>query len=289
MSSPVNEQWSDADTWWDEYVQSQLRDLETIGELIDAVSSQWAGNASVFTQDPLEESWRSGQQMVGPLRTNQEENWSQWLAHLIRSSDGAFMQDLFGSPEQPASAVRREVHVSSREHHDRRVDIFVEGPDRCVSIEVKIGDENYEKTPEAAYLAETNLTACSTWNHYLLVPESKGPQLADAFNSDLKTFADARPTIVSEEFVDVAVLYWNDVAHALRDAITDETAEHWEASAFSFITLIEQKIADFHSQHSVKRRTDGSTIIDIPNSDGLDLDDQITYLTDLTDGGENAD
>lgn len=278
MSSVITKQWADIDRWWDDHVEYHGHGLEVVSDLIEQSNLQWVANESIFTQDPLCESWESQSPMAGPLRTNQEENWSQWIAHLIRSSDGRFSHELFGIPEQSTKSVDREIHISSQEHHDRRVDVIVEFPELSCSIELKKGDEHYEKSSEAAYLAEANADHDKPWTHYLLVPKLKRPAVVDAFGDNIDLSGAGNPTIYSEAFVDVEILWWNDVAAALRRAITAEASENWQASAYLFITLIEQKIMKFHSQSAIEQISAGGNVPDIASVRSVDIDDQIKYL-----------
>ena len=113
-----------------------------------------------------------------PLRTNQEENWSQWLAHLLNSAPEHFYSTLLVEP--PASVPRRvrcEVGYGSDSEHDRRADIVLEFPIQGVSIEVKIDDEGYSKTAETAALIE-NRAPSLEWSHYLLLPRYKRERLS---------------------------------------------------------------------------------------------------------------
>jgi len=287
MSSVITKQWADIDGWWDDHVEYHSHDLEVVSELIEQSNILWAANESIFTQDPLCESWESQSPMAGPLRTNQEENWSQWIAHLIRSSDGRFSHELFGVPEQSTASVDREIHMSSQEHHDRRVDIIVDFPELSCSIELKKGDEHYEKSSEAAYLVEANADHDRQWTHYLLVPELKRPAVVDAFGDDIDLSGTGTPTIYSEAFVDIEILWWKDVAAALRRAITAETNENWQASAYLFITLVEQKIMQLYSQSTIEQISAGGNVSDLASVRSVDIDDQIEYLRSSLEGLAN--
>lgn len=168
--------------------------------------------------------------------------------------------------------------MSSDQHHDRRVDIIVEFPDLSCSIELKTGDEHYKKSSEAAYLAEMNADHDKPWQHYLLVPELKRPAVMNAFSGDIDISEEGNPTILSENFVDIDILWWNDVAVALRRTISEETNQSWQASAYLFTTLIEQKIMQLRSQPSIKQIIDGGNVPDIASVRGVDIADQIDYL-----------
>jgi hypothetical protein len=84
----INAGWNVIDPWWNEYVQEQESDLIKLWELLQRLNQTWEQSESDFEEDPLVGDWTETSPQAGPLRTNQEENWSQWLAHLIRGSSG---------------------------------------------------------------------------------------------------------------------------------------------------------------------------------------------------------
>lgn len=280
----LDSQWQPIDVWWNRYVEEQEDGLIELQNIIDELNSRWAASECLFDRDPLVEDWTETSPRAGPLRTNQEENWSQWLAHLVRSSGGDFSRELFGTqfglgPER----VRCERAYHDDELHDRRVDILAEFVDRGVSIEVKIGDEHYRKTPQTAYLTECHHRRNLDWTHTLLLPESKQASLQATFGARMDADG-VRPRITATgpREVDVTVVYWQEVSRALRRTLLDdfEGSAHWEASAYLFVTLIEEKILRFYAYPSVKTYLASSLgISDISRIQSIDPEDQITYLT----------
>jgi hypothetical protein len=168
------------------------------------------------------------------------------------------------------------------ELHDRRVDILAEFEDLGMTIEVKIGDEHYGKTPQTAYLTEKHHHRDLDWTHYLLLPQSKSDALRDTFDDRLRE-EDERTVItpaVSEE-QHVSVIYWSEVAQALRRTLlTDaEPSTHWIASAYLFTTLIEERILGFYALPVLdEHRTTSVGVSDVERLQSIDPDDQITYL-----------
>jgi hypothetical protein len=243
---PEVDAWRSIDDLWTSYAEQQHDDLAELQELMTDLREIWTNEVSQFDEDPLTTNWGSTSQYEGPLRTTiNEEDWSQWLAHLLRTSSGAFPHELLGTPNRSPVSVRREI-VFFGEDTNRRVDILVEYEDVGVSIEVKQGDENYGKTPETAGLIEQN--DHRKWSHILLLQKSKLPRLQQTFCDDLDRPEGGSPKIQSNQSADINVQYWQDVSRVLRWTLIEdrESDSHWKASAYLFITLIEQRILDLH-------------------------------------------
>ena len=239
--------WTAVDDLWDGYADHQQTDLAELQELMAVLSNAWTDGSSQFDADPLSTNWRPESKYEGPLRTNiDEEDWSQWLAHLLRTSTGEFAQAFLGTPNRPPDRVRREV-VFFGEQSNRRADILVEYEDTAVSIEVKNGDDHYGKTPHTAGLIERHDDR--DWSHILLLQKDRLPRLRQTFEENLDLSEEEAPTIRSDQSADIDVRYWQDVSRVLRRMLLDgsEPDSHWEASAYLFITLIEQRVLEFHS------------------------------------------
>lgn len=274
--------WETVDDLWDSYAGEQQDRLLKLQELMTDLREEWADGASQLNEDPLTTNWRAENQYEGPLRvTINEEDWSQWLAHLLRTSSGPFAHKLLGTPDRPPTSVRREV-VFYGDNSERRVDILVEYEDFGVSIEVKQGDEHYEKTPETAGLAERNDRR--DWSHVLLLQKDKLPKLQQTFGEEFDQLKGGPPAIRSDHFPDIDVRYWRDVSRILRRMLLDgrEPSSHWEASAYLFITLIEQRILGLHSFSFVDPATDTNSNMapttDIHRLLVVEPDVQIDYL-----------
>ncbi|EJN59705.1 hypothetical protein HSB1_18630 [Halogranum salarium B-1] len=239
--------WGAIDELWDSYAEHQQTELKELQELMETLGAVWSDEGSQFDSDPLTTNWRPESKYEGPLRTTvNEEDWSQWLAHLLRTSTGSFSQALLGTPNRSPDRVRREV-VFSDGQFTRRIDILVEYEDTAVSMEVKNGDTNYGKTPQTAGLVERDDTR--DWSHILLLQENKLQRLRQSFGETLDESTERRPTIQSEGYPDIDVRCWKDVSRLLRQMLLDdrEPGSHWAASAYLFITLIEQRILELHS------------------------------------------
>ncbi|WP_435317937.1 hypothetical protein [Haloarchaeobius sp. TZWSO28] len=273
--------WSTVDTFWEGYAAEQRPELRRLQNLLATVREHWSEGASVFDEDPLSANWHPSSAYEGPLRaTINEEDWSQWLAHLLRTSTGPFVESLFGLPSRPPETVRREVVFTDGEA-TRRIDILVEYPDTAVSVEVKNGDTNYGKTPETARLIEQEGTG--EWTHVLLLKETNRPKVRHVFGDELVTDEQTRATIQSEEGPPVDVHHWQDISRTLRLMLTRglEPDTHWQTSAYLFITLIEQRILKLHSVEFIDSGTadaDAPAARDLHRLVALDPERQIEYL-----------
>jgi hypothetical protein len=283
--------WETVDDFWASYGGQQQDHLLELQELMADLREEWTAGASPFDEDPLTTNWRSESQYEGPLRaTINEEDWSQWLAHLLRTSSGPFAHELLGTPDRPPANVRREV-VFFGSDSQRRVDVLVEYEALGVSIEVKQGDEHYEKTPETAGLVERNDRR--DWSHVLLLQKDKLPRLQQAFGDEFDRSKEGPPTIRSDHFPDVDVRYWRDVSRVLRRMLLDgrEPSSHWEASAYLFITLVEQRVLGLHSFSFVNPATaassDTAPATDIHRLVVAEPDVQIDYLRALLEEDDN--
>lgn len=279
-------QWHTVDSWWKRFVREQESGLIELREQLDTLNQLWEQSLCTYDNDPLVGDWTETNPQDGPLRTTQEENWSQWLAHLLRDSTGDYCAELFGPAfDTRPTHVRCERAYHDEELHDRRVDIVGEFENRGVTIEVKIGDEHYEKTPQTAFLTEKHHQRKLDWTHYLLLPRANADALRAAFG-DLLTHADGRPLIAADgpEEREITVVYWSEVATALRRTLlTDaEPSTHWAASAYLFTTLLEEQILGFYALPSLERYgTSSLGVSDIEQLQSIDPDDQIAYLDDF--------
>lgn len=284
----ISPQWNDVERWWDKYIQNQERGLIELRELVEELNQRWKRSSASFDEDPLVADWTESSPQAGPLRTNQEENWSQWLAHLIRDSSGEYTTELFDSPRYTEPEhVRCEKAYLDEELHDRRVDILAEFESQGVTIEVKIGDENYKKTPQTAYLTEKHHQKDLDWTHYLLLPQSKQKALQAVFDAQMSTFEGQRPIINANraEACDVTVLYWSEVSQALRRTLLSgtEPSNHWNASAYLFTTLIEEQIQRFYPSPSLEEyRHESLGVSEIERLQSIDPDDQVEYLKEFS-------
>lgn len=286
----TTEQWSELDSWWETHVESQHEALVELKTMLEDANKAWASSNSSFDADPLATDWKSNSQATGPLRTNQEENWSQWLAHLIRSGPPQFSHELFGTDfENHPTTVQREAYHPDPGGTDRYADILLFYEHLGVSIEVKKGDEHYTKTIHTASLIESQHS--KDWTHFLLLPERKTTALSHSFPEEIVE-RDGRLVIESDQTKDITVLFWRDISYALRQMLQDNSSvdTHWEASAYLFCTLIEQKISKFVPQPVIDRLSESEDVVQTESSvllSGSVIPDQTTYLRETMESRNN--
>jgi len=118
--------WEEIDPWWKVHAREQQEELVELYKLMEDLSEKWKRSDSRFDQDPLAVDWSESSNKTGPLNTGREENWSDWLAHLIRSSPGYFIRELFVEEfDSEPEYVKREKAFQDEEESDRRADILL--------------------------------------------------------------------------------------------------------------------------------------------------------------------
>jgi len=277
--------WSVVDDWWE---LASTRDVDTLAafeSLFEELNEQWLKSPSCFDRDPLCAAWRDD----GPLRTTQEENWSQWLAHLCHSAPARFIASVFdGQITDTSARVHCEVPLNSDAQHDRRADVLIQYPDTGISIEVKINDDHYAKTPETARLIERHDWS-RTWHHYLLLPASNHGQLQanPHLKLDNNTGAHAILRGTQSNETDVTVVYWRDISRALRETLLSDssTTPHWQATAYTFITIIETVLCGFATEPLLTSHTNAEHVgfADQLQLRNASLTEQYDYLTTIHD------
>lgn len=191
--------------------------------------ARWHATLEPLGGEPSCSDWRD----FRPLRTDREEQWSDWLHHFIRTSTtGGFAHQLLphNELERPASYAKPTVH---REEviEDRRADLVIEwdnnGRNARCDIEVKVGDRALEKTYDTAWKLQQREPALR-WTHYILLPRE-----------DESRWRAVEPA----HGLTVHMLTWDDVAIALRRELRlGREPLSWRAWAHGFCGLIEQKL-----------------------------------------------
>jgi hypothetical protein len=194
-----------------------------------------------FGGDPSHEDWVK----FRPLRLSREEDWTDWLGHLIETSrSGFFGHALLGARGGRAAdyafpEVAREKTVVRlcEGGGERRADVVIDWKNGSASqIEVKVGDEEYEKTFETAALIRDSKKETVTWSEYILLRDSA----VQDWNEVAERLAPKYPMIKVEPIT------WRQVAVALRRALGQcgETGEDlaWRVWAYSFCGAIEHRI-----------------------------------------------
>jgi hypothetical protein len=196
---------------------SMLKQLE---ELLNP----WSSQLQEFGGDPAFRDWQG----FRVLRLEREEDWSDWLAFLLETSNtGALCAQLF-RVAAPASfihpTVTREMTTLDGSY---RSDIVVRGSQRSINVEIKVGDENFDKTFAMCEGIQKCL-AGHQLSHYILIPDES----VDAWRGTQR-----------DRKIEIVELRWRDVVTAIRVSLLmpDENTA-WKIWALSFCGAIEQKI-----------------------------------------------
>ena len=199
---------------------------------------RWQRRLLEFGGDPSDFAWTE----FRTLRLKREEDWSDWLGWLFRTSTkGELAWRLFGDElGRPAHLlgnpeVKREVLSDDQE---RRADILLLWrPHIGIHIEVKVGDKQFAKTLETGRkMLEKH--PVKEWRNFVLIPdESLG-----AWDESTKNKASGKR--------EVEVLLWNDVAHGLRSCLwSKRESVVWRTWAWTFCGAIEQKQLGLERPH----------------------------------------
>jgi hypothetical protein len=275
------ESWDEIDPWWDIYTETGHDDARQIAELLDKSNDEWAQSPGPFDTDPLAADLTGRLVSRGPLQPNGEVEWSQWLAQLLEPS-GALVTELFDVmvSQAPSEAVREE-QLSKEEGTFRRPDILVFHPAQGISIEVKLGDENYQKTSETAVLVEQHY-ADLQWTHALLLPRRKQERLAATVEPPLDRGSGDRLVVDWDDPGPIDVLYWRDVTAALRSILRrgEVVDDHWAANAYLFCAVAEQQIMGFQPEPVVEQLSTSADVVNTlqPIMLADTLSEQLTYL-----------
>jgi len=270
--------WEELDPWWEVYAKTGHETVVEIADLLEQSNEAWRQSAAPFDTDPLASPLTPDR---GPLLPSNEEGWSDWLGTLLRSSEALVVElfdvDVDGVPDE----VIREDQLSKQEGGFRRPDILVFHVDRAVSIEVKLGDENYGKTAETARLAEQHY-GDHGWTHFLLLPERKRGALESIVDPPVEPGCSDQLRVEWESPGPVTVIYWHDVIAAIRtllrrgEAVDDE----WAANAYLFCAAVEQQTLGFQPQPVIEEMADPGDVIKTIQPSALAgvLGEQLKYL-----------
>lgn len=199
---------------------------------VEAVLEQWDARLLELGGDPAREDWST----FRPLRLSREEDWSDWLGHLLeRSRSGRFSARLLGGSVADSrhwAVLRAEREVSAEGYRADLVVHFDGG--EWAHVEVKVGDLSLAKTTETGAALRRRISGRPRGD-YLLLPEEDVP----AWEADRRDLGDAGAR--------VRVLTWRDVARALRYEVQDRGAESvsWRVWALTYAGAVEQMLLGF--------------------------------------------
>lgn len=279
----LEEEWTELGTWWDAYKETRSDDIAELDQILTESNALWDRRNGLFNADPLSADLDQSTRGSQPLNPGKEEEWSDWLAKLLRGDSGEFHRELFGEIfETSPRRVEREAYFPNPSGKDRYADILSLHDSEKISIEVKIGDTNFKKTTDTTALIEDQ--HYGEWRHYLLLPEQDLWAVRESFDVDVTASNGERATIPSEESEEVGILYWSDVSRALRSVLVGENTQtpHWSASAYLFCARIEQDRLGFTPQPIVDQiGTEAGKVQSFRSVSVLigDIEEQIEYLT----------
>jgi len=242
----VSLNWTDLDDWF----KAAYAALEEQYIDLDKLATDWDKRLHDLGGDPCVYDWKE----FRPLRLEREEDWSDWLAHILQTSKTGFLAgQLFGNAfrdiridfAQPK--VKREVTIITGE---RRADLCIQwrNPTAATHVEVKIGDENFDKTFDTSIGLRRTYPDRTNWTHYILLPEAS-----------LENWKECQEHQRSQFQIDIAEITWTQIAIALRKGLRKGGEDIlWRTCAYIFCGAIEQKILG-HIQMN-EETLDGKTL-----------------------------
>jgi hypothetical protein len=221
-------QWEVIDGFIAAYTDVFEEHYSKLGRLLN----EWDQVLESFGNDPTHIDWSH----FRPLRLTREEDWADWLAFLIEQSrTGTLAYSLFHeegmAPDNYVlpQAVEREVS-----HGEYRADLIIKWRSGCrAHIEVKVGDENLQKTFATSRVMRLAYgQSPENWSNYILLLSHQLPDWHEIQRDDV-----GEPP--------VTVLTWIDVSIALRKALLSQENVMWKAWAYCFLGCIEQILVGY--------------------------------------------
>jgi hypothetical protein len=270
--------WDELDPWWNVYTETGHETAVEIADLLQQSNEAWRQSAAPFDTDPLASPLTPDR---GPFLPSIEERWSNWLAKLLRSSTALVTELFHVDVERAPDEVVREDQLSKEEGGFRRPDVLVFHAELGISIEVKLDDENYEKTAETAVLVERHYGDYE-WTHALLLPKWKEKRLKTIVTPPVESQCSDQLQIEWDDPGPIPVLYWRDVTAAIRTLLRRGEAvdDQWAANAYLFCAAVEQQIMNFQSKPVIDEMADPTDVVDTiqPITVAGVLEEQLTYL-----------
>lgn len=155
--------------------------------------SYWDATLAPLGGDPCRVDWKC----FRPLRLGREEDWSDWLAHLLDTQTVNLAATLFGNDgDRVLSWCREDPTDDGR----RRADLTIEWSANSHShVEVKVGDSNYAKTFDTAACLERDRKG--SWTHFILLREVD----LEAWQNEADKPRHAAPRVDSRTWTEVAI------------------------------------------------------------------------------------
>jgi hypothetical protein len=196
------------------------------------VIGRWDLRLADIGGDPARADWSA----FRPLRITREEDWSDWLAHLLEQSrSGRFPARVFSGDAAEVDrwrVARAHREVSAEQY---RADLLIQFHDEeWAHLEVKVGDLALAKTPDTGEaLRREKRGVCR--GDFLLLPEE-----------DLAVW-EAISSTLGKVGAQTQALTWHDIARALRSSVIEVGTEPqtWRVWALTLLGAIEQLLLGF--------------------------------------------
>jgi len=193
---------------------------------------RWDKKLNDYGRDPTHYNWHN----FRPLRLGREEDWSDWLAHLInRSITGSLSGVLFSKNQKPSLDYASPIWVHREDiHHGYRADIIIRWKNNQFNhLEVKIGDPHMAKTyATGRMLQKKYMVDPLHWKDVILLLSEQISDWEIVLEADISNR-------------EVEVVTWDDVCVALRRSLSANEPITWKALAYNFLGAIEQHIIGF--------------------------------------------
>ncbi|MCB1139168.1 MAG: hypothetical protein KDK23_10455 [Leptospiraceae bacterium] len=230
---PGPDSWSIFDTLLTPLSSVHQRKIQSLNSL----RKEWDAALDDMGGDPSQVRW----DRFRPLRLRREEDWSDWLAFLLAESrTGSFAFNLFRlagfAPDDYSNPVRVEREVTAMGF---RGDIVAEWSTGFFShIEVKIGDENLEKTRATGKaLMALYGHRVREWTDFILLLEQQIPDWE---------------SLQQHSRANIRLISWNDLARALRaDLLRASEPIVWRVWAYSFLGAVEMKLLGLRRDYAL--------------------------------------
>lgn len=215
----------------DDWINAAFVALKEQYKDLDKLATDWNERLHDLGGDPCVYNWKG----FRPLRLEREEDWSDWLAHILQTSKEGFLaRFLFGdvgdiNTDFAQPKVKREDNTG-----ERRSDLCIQwrNPIAATHIEVKIGDVNFDKTFDTSLGLMHKYPNRKKWTHYILLPEAS-----------IEKWGECQEHQGSRFQIDIAEITWTQIAVALRKALRKGGEDIlWRACAYMYCGAIEQKV-----------------------------------------------
>lgn len=194
--------------------------------------------------DPLRESWTA----FRPLSLAREEGWSDWLAHVIATSKtGAFAHAILGGDLRRDAfankpSVKREWTLPGGYRAD--LGVSADGGGSWIHVEVKIGDQDLEKTIDTGEAMRAWARPASVRDVLLL------PRADRLLWNDVLKRPDTAQSKRAHLAHAISVIDWHQVATALRSTLTEaDEPVSWRVFARTFCGAVEQLLLGLPQIH----------------------------------------